>query len=54
MSHVQEVDIRFVVHGSLVLIHGLSATGQEWLDETLGAPETQYWGDAIAAKPRKS
>jgi hypothetical protein len=52
MSHVQEVDIRFVLHGSVVLIHGLTTVGQEWLDENLGSPETQYWGDAIAAEPR--
>jgi hypothetical protein len=46
------IDIAFENHGSIVLIRGLSAAGQEWLDENVGNDETQYFGNAIAAEPR--
>ncbi|MBZ5662384.1 MAG: hypothetical protein LAO08_18435 [Acidobacteriia bacterium] len=45
-------DITFENHGSIVLIRGLSAAGQTWLDENVGDDETQYFGGAIAAEPR--
>jgi hypothetical protein len=46
------VDIQFESHGSIVLIHGLSEAGQNWLDENVGGDETQHFGNAIAAEPR--
>ena len=46
------MDIRFENHGSVVLIRGLSARGQDWLEENVGDSETQHWGDAIVAEPR--
>jgi hypothetical protein len=45
-------DIVFENHGSIVLIRGLSAAGQAWLNENVGDDETQYFGNAIAAEPR--
>ena len=45
-------DIAFENHGSIVLIRGLSAAGQKWLDANVGNDETQYFGNAIAAEPR--
>jgi hypothetical protein len=48
---VREVDIQFEIHGSIILIRGVSEAGQTWLDENVGNDETQYFGTAIAAEP---
>jgi hypothetical protein len=51
-SNPELIDIAFENHGSIVLIRGVSAAGQAWLDENIGNDETQYFGNAVVAEPR--
>ena len=51
-SPAEVIDIAFENHGSIVLIRGLSDTGQAWLDENVGDDETQCFGNAVVAEPR--
>ena len=44
-------DVRIANHGSVVLLHPQSPTGQAWLDENIGADALTF-GRAIVCEPR--
>ena len=45
-------DLLFENHGSLFLIHPVSKSGQQWLDENVGDENTLTFGGAIVCEPR--
>jgi hypothetical protein len=45
------MDVRIDFHGSINLVHALTAAAQDWVDEHLPEDATRF-GDAVVVEPR--